>query len=254
MTDQTDSSPQIEGSSNYTPAEFTVAPEDQHYAQAILSQDVASLPGTFEIGEGVRLPKTVSIDGLPPHLREAARAKLKGVPANRLAEAEAGAIREVLRENSLTIRAKTGFAPSVDPYWSEWADITREANECLSEFDRLNEELSRVASWETIEEPGGEPRAKPVFAASPDRQRAIAARQRELLHRHDLLVSRDGAHGPEGQRRLNKALFDSVERRKAQAEQLEIREEAKALATKKLRDERVEQAAEAIAKSRRPTQ
>lgn len=253
MSDTASSAPDFGDASNYTPPSYAIADEDAGIADAILSQDVASLPGTFEVSEGVRLPDTVGIEGLPPQLRGLARAKVSGVPTERLADAEAAAVLEVLRENSLAIRSKTGFAPSVDPFFSELADVTRDHNDALAEYDRLNEELTRVARWEPEDGPEGKPTAKPVFAASEARRQAIAVRQRELLHRMRLLANEDGSHGPEAQRRLDKALFESVERRKAIAQEASEREEAKLLAAKKLRDERVERAAEAIAKHKRPT-
>lgn len=244
MTDNTAAAPashDVDGASNYTPPSYAIAPEDAAIAHAIVSQDPLALPSAHEITGNPKITPAITLNALPPHLREAAQGKI-GV---RVSEAEA--VQAVLRENALDIRSKGGFAASVDPFWHELATISREHNEALAEFDRLSAEVAGSVEYE--KDGDGQPKA--VIRLSEGRQRAIRVRQSELLHRLNLLADKDGKHGPEAELRLKKALHESVEKRKAAAAEIAIHTEAVALADKMLHDERVQAKAAALAKHKR---
>jgi hypothetical protein len=243
MTDDNDTDDtHVEGSTNYTPPSYAIDPADMDIANAILSQDPATLPGTGTVSKGFKFPPITSTDALPPHLRDAARAKMGANVSER------DAIIAVLRENAVEFRSKTGFAPTVDPFFHELANVTREFNDMLAEYNRMSDEIAASVTYEKDED--GNPKA--VIGLSAARQRAIKIRQQSLEHRMDLL-SKDGEHGIEAQRRLDKALHESVERRKAQAAQQAEHREVDARARQIARDERVEAKAKALSSRYRDT-
>jgi hypothetical protein len=86
-----------------------------------------------------------------------------------------------------------------------------------------------------------------VVGKSAARQEAIRVRQGELIYRAGLLIKPDGKPGSEGERRLKKAMLESVAQRKAGAAQVAEHREVEAMARQIARDERVKSKAQALA-------
>ena len=81
----------------------------------------------------------------------------------------------------------------------------------LTAFDRIAAAMTEVARYDVDEL--GKPR--PVYAMSETAQLHSRHRLAELSYRIGLLVTPEGGHGIEAQRRLDRALVASVEARKA---------------------------------------
>ena len=228
----------LDGAHDIEITSYDIDPADAHIADEITTMDPLSLPSAHEIIGNPRMPTEITLSALPPKLRAAAQAKM-GVRVS-----EAQAVQSVLRDNALDIRSRGGFAASVPPYWHEHGTLTREHNDLLARFDKLSGELAESVRYEK----GDDGKPKAVVGMSEARQRAITLQQRELLYRAGLLFDTDGRPGPEGQRRLDKALLDSVAQRKAQAAQIAEHKEADEMARKIARDERIAGRAEGLAK------
>lgn len=251
MSDETNTSPVATGASDYTPPSYEIDPADQHIADAILSQDPASLPGTMTATGPLEFAMPTKVEALPPHLRAKAEAKLQYVPDSKRVEAEAAAVAEVMRDNALDIRSKTGFAKSVDPVWNERADLVREYNSALNEFDRIAAQLTEVSHYEARPGPDGKSQPSPVYAVGAAARGPLVQRQAELLHKAALLFGADGTPGLEGKRRLDKALKDSVERRKGLQAALDDKREIEKRTAETLREERIQAAVAVRVRARR---
>ena len=218
---------EADGASDYNPKRYEVAPEDLHIAAEIAATDPMSLPSSARVKGAIKFPSVVPITALSPQMRASVETDLRGVPAERREAAERVAVQKVLRENGVLNRSRSGFDESVGPYWQEMAAVTSEYNSLLAEYDRLNEQMSEVAGWETEEGPDGKPVPKAVPVMSELALRSAASRQAELLYRMGLLANKDGSHGPEAKRRLAQAMVEEVAMRKERAMEAAALAEAK---------------------------
>ncbi|MFC0590269.1 hypothetical protein ACFFF7_12665 [Novosphingobium aquiterrae] len=250
MSDNTDASPVASGTASYTPPTYDIDPADQHIADAILSIDPADLPGISTSNEQANLSLPTSVAALPPMLRAAAEAKLQYIPQHKRAAAEAAAVAEVLRDNTLDIRSKTGFAGHVDEYWQERSRITREHDRAIDEIDRITAQLAEVARYETEVGPDGKSRPRPIFVMGEAARRTAIQRQADLLYKARLLFADNGGLGIEAQRRLDKALKTSVGLRKTQQAKLADMQEVEKRAEVALREKRIQAAVDARVRSR----
>jgi hypothetical protein len=246
MTDNTNTDAadlNVDGAHDIELASYDIADEDAHIVSEIAAMDPAALPSNHEIKGNPKITLATTLDALPPHLRGAAQAKM-GARVD-----EGQAVQAVLRENAMATRAKAGFDASVPQYWHERATLIGEYNRLLDQFDRLGKELTDSTTYEKGED--GQPKA--VVGMSEARQRAVSLQQRNLLYQAGLLFDADGTPGPEGQRRLHKAMFDSVQARKSAEAQLAESREIDARARQIAREDRIEAAAKQRAKRYKDT-
>lgn len=236
--------PAGEAATNYSPPSYEISAADAPHAQAVLGLDpFRDIASSCEIGEGVRFSALPSLDGLSPAMRA------EVVEAIRRGESEPEAIAKTLETNGRNVRALIGNGANSTPYHDELIDIAREVRSASQEFDRITAQMTEIVRHDTG--PTGE--AIPVYAMSGAAQRHAAARLAELNYKIGLLVTPEGGHGVEAQRRLDRALFDAVEARKAHTAQIEEHEEAQARAKQILREERINAKAEMFAKHKRVT-
>lgn len=250
MTDTTDT-PAVDGGAAFTVPDYRVAPEDEHHATAILSLDpFKDIASAGSVSGGVRLSSALpSLEALSPQMRSEVAHELQSLPAARRADGEAQAIAKVLENHGRKVRALIGNGQGSTPYHDTSIEIAGEVRAATREFDRIAASMTEVARYEVDEL--GKPR--PVYAMSDGAQFHARNRLAELSYRIGLLVTPEGNHGVEAQRRLDKALVEAVEARKAVTAQAEELREAEALAEKLNRDERIAALAKGIAKHKRTT-
>jgi hypothetical protein len=244
---------EVEGSSNYTPKSYDIAPEDAAMAHSIVTTDPLTLPSASKMSDTIKMPDVLPITALPPPLRAAAEADLLGVPPHMRESAERRAVQKVLSDNALRIRARAGFDESVGPYWQEFAAITSEYNSLMDEVARLDIEMAQVERWDTEFDERGNPQPKAVPVLSGLSLRHAQMRQHDLLYKAGLLAKEDGSLGSEAAGRMQRALHADVELQKAKRDQIEIDQAARKRAEEIVRDERVTKLADAYAKSKRPS-
>jgi len=228
---------------------YDIAPEDQQLANEIASFDpVYDTKGPTSFSGSVKLPETIKATGLPPHLRDPIIAQLKDVPESRRDALEQRLVHEALYENSLGLRIVCGPGEGANAFERAKFGLTFEIEETERELIRLGTELAEVIRWDNVtDERTGETKPVAVEKLQGERRAAVEA-QRQLLIR-----KLDSLNGLEGERRLAKAKFEAVEEVKALRAQLTEDKEARELADKLLRNERVEQRAKLYAKHKRTT-
>lgn len=239
-----------ESSSNWTPPEYTIDPSDQHIADEILSMDpITDVQGPVSVTGDVKFPEP-TLSALPPAMRDRIEAQLVMVPASQSEATTKELINKELRSNSAYVRSKGGVHPSSTPYHQEYASIARDFGEAAAEFNRISDRLVEVLRFDSVwDEEKGESVPVPVYAVSSAEQRkALVNRQAELNHRIKQLQNEDGSLGPEAQRRMQKALYDSVALRKAVAQQAADLKEIEERATLKEREAYIEQQSDIRAK------
>lgn len=235
------------GATNYVPTSYDIDPTDQQIADSILAIDpLNEITGSGSMSESIAVA-AVPYSALSPEMRAEVDKALEGVPPARRADAEQAAVLNVLKARTAHHRTLTGLGDGATEYHREMANIAAEHRQLAQEWNRVAKSMAEVLRHDTG--PDGKP--VPVYAMGPASQRNAANRLEEINYRLNLLMDADGRHGPEAQRRLAKALHQSVETQKAQAAQLAERREAEELADKINRDRRVAQMAEGIAKHRR---
>ena len=228
---------------------WDIAPEDQPLADQIASFDpVWDTKGPTSFSGSVKLPESIKATGLPPHLRDPIMAQLANVPVDRRDVEEQRLVSEALYQNSLGLRIAGGPGEGANTYQKAKFHLTFEIEEAEREFIRLTTELAEVERWDnTIDELTGE--AKPVAVERVRGQRRTAMEaQRQIASRR-----LDALQGTEGERRLQKALYEAVQERKSLQAQLDEDREARTRADELLREERVSERAALYAKHRRTT-
>lgn len=236
--------------SDFTADTFDIAPEDRALAAELMDfHPIRDVPSNASVVGSPRLPnKLPPLEGLPPEMRQRVSAQLASVPLAEREQKTEEFIRQALIDNSMMYRVRGGLGKGATPVQNEQADIAREVLELSQETARIHLQLAAVERWDNdIDPETGEPTPRAVERIRGQRRVAMENRLREIDHEIAL------KEGPEGQRRLAKALKESIEQRKAQDEQIAIEREAQELGTKMLRDERVQQRAESYAKHRRTT-
>lgn len=233
-------------SSNITLKDYSIAADDQHIADAITSMDpIYDVRGPISAEGDIKVPSQLSVNILPPELAEPIHAQLKAASPMERDALEQRLVIAALEENSLSVRLNAGIAGSNDPYWHEKYAVAREELSLTNEAQNLINDLSAVVRVETIfDDNGVKVGERPVPKLSPAEHDRAVRRLREV----DLALKALEVGGP---RRIAKALHESVEARKAAAEQQAMLAEAKALAKQMARTEHVEKMATAFAKSAR---
>ncbi|WP_057883084.1 hypothetical protein [Tsuneonella troitsensis] len=250
MTDTTNASGlEAETRSTYTPPSYDIAPEDKGIADSILAMDAFN-----DVPSGTSFPSELKLSSpkataLPPDLRQKVEADLQGIPFDQRAGKEAELVLKAIQSVRATTRRLVGNGPDALPYHSELLTIANEHADAEREADRIFKELGEVSRHDTVfNEATGKQEAVPVFAVQGDRRRAMEGRLKELAYKSSLLVAPDGKHGIEAQRRLAKALQDSVGILKRQQEDAAIHAEAKVQAAANERKRRVDGLADQLAR------
>ncbi|MCT2558418.1 hypothetical protein N0B51_05435 [Tsuneonella sp. YG55] len=233
----------------------TIAPQDQHFADAILAMDPMSLPNSnIQITPGLKLPE-LRVTGLPPGPeRTEIETALKALPPEQRATRESAMVEAALRKMLPAIRSLTGAGEGATPYHQEQCLIAGEYRELARRLDAVEAELDEVGSYRAERDPQtGEAVAIPVPLYQGDSRSSRLALKLDLERRMRVLVSPDGTPGVEAKRRLGEAMRESVVLAKQRAEQLRDSAEANRLAGEMLRKERIEAQAKAIASVHRNT-
>jgi len=191
-------------------------------------------------------PFEPTLGGLPPEMRARVEARLVDAsPASRQ-QLEARYIEEELLNNAVNVRVMGGLGPDATPVQREVFEIANEHRLMLDEHARLTRELEEVVRYDTRENPEtGEPEPVPVYRVQGDRQTAYEGRVRELERLMRVLNEIDKP------KRLAAACDKTRAQMQQVRDQLAERAEAKVVAEKMLREQRVQHIADGIVKSRR---
>lgn len=238
-----------------SPTSYAIDPEHQHHADAIRAMDPMQVPMPFEIPDGFAASLTLKPTALPPVMQNEIAAKLAALgplsPAVREAKQAELTVAAVRSQRSRLI-TKIGVGKDATPYHREMAGIAREVSDLHDEHTRLENELAHVVRHDTVIDPAtGEPKAVPVYAVMGTRARAYVERQRDLERQIRLLAGEGDGLGIEGQRRVSRAMHESVMARVELQRQVDEEAEAKALAETINRNHRVNARAESLARLRR---
>ncbi len=215
-------------------------PSDEQLAAEIVNFDpVYDVPSPVEKVGDVRLPEP-SLTALPPEAQDRIRAKLaKVTPGNRdLFEAQY--IRDELYAFSSYTRVKAGVGEGANAYQREFFALNAEVAQTSDELTRLSAEIDRKR---TIQDPAtGQTVELTDPYHGPDRLKALQAEFNNQLARLHAL------DGPEKERRLEKAKAKAVADRRAVLQQIADHKEIDRRAAEIVRNEKIENAAEARAK------
>lgn len=231
-----------------TTADYTLTPDEEALVAGIEDLDpIDSIPSpVVATGDTSRFAIVPPVTTLPPALQEYVRQQLVGIPQERLAEAERGAILVAMRKNALELRVKQGAGPGATPYARELLDISRAIYDLEREFDSITAKLAEVDRYETDTDPvTGAASPRPVYAVDGQSRRALEQRLAQITYEISL------KDGEEGRRRLAKAKKETAEFLKAQRDQLAEDAEARAMAEQMNREARIKAKAELYAKHNR---
>lgn len=238
--------------STYTPPSYDIAPDDKQIAEGILAMDAFD-----DVASGASFPSSLKLSSLkttalPPELRNKVEADLNDIAFDQRAGKEAELVAKAIRSVRGTTRRLIGNGPNALPYHSELLTIANEHEDAERESDRIFADLAEVSHHETtFNEVTGKQEAVPVFAVQGDRRRAMETRLKELAYKSSLLVDADGKHGIEAQRRLAKALQESVGVVKRQKQDAYELAEAKRRAVAHEQERRINERAEQFARHSR---
>lgn len=250
MTENTNASGmKAEARSTYTPPSYAIAPEDRAVADSILAMDPLR-----DVASPVSFPNELKLSGLkitalPPELRQSVADELQALPFDKRAGREPELVAKAIQSVRGITRQLTGNGPDALPYHSEMLTIANEYRDAQREADRIFDELGEVSHHDTVfNDATGKQEAVPIFAVQGVRRTAMETRLMELHYKCGLLMDKDGNHGIEAQRRLDKSLLESVAIVKRQKEDAEIHAEAKLQAAANERKRRIDERADQIAR------
>lgn len=237
-------------SDSFTVTDYTIAPEDQPIADAILNMDfVSDVPGPVSLDGGtLKVPDTLQVSMLPPDLQEQVKTELAKLPAHSRAEAEPTLVYAALRHNSMKVRIAGGVGAGATPFHREQASIEREIGDLNRQFVDISRKLAETRYIEVVTDPvtGATRRIETnELAVQGNSRKALETEQANLDYRLKQL------EGQEGDRRLKRALAESVAQHKALLAQREEAAEIDRRADEIARTERIEAAAKAKARFRR---
>ena len=235
--------------SNFSVPDYGLDPADIDLAREIENFDLigdTSGPVSLSRGSNFKLPETVPVSTLPPHLADPIKAELAKVGPERRAELEKTLVAQALTQNSMQLRIKMGPGSQADAYQREVFQQANEQQSLTDEAMQIEIELAKVTRWENVTDPvTGKVAPKAIESVTGDRRTRMQERLKEIDYHLGQL------RGREGKARLAKALKEAVDQKKAVQQQLAEDAEARELADKMLKEDRVRQRAEAYAKNRR---
>lgn len=253
MNDNTNASGlEAETRSTYTPPNYDIDPEDKELADSILSMDPFR-----EVASPVSYPSELKLSGLkitalPPEMQKSVSAELQGLPFDQRAGKESELVARAIHSVRGRTRQLTGNGPNTLPYHSEQLTIANEYRDAQQEADRIFNELAEVSHHDTVyNQATGKQEAVPVFAIQGNRRVAMEDRLKELHYKSGLLMDAEGKHGIEAQRRLAKALRESVGVLKRQQQDAYELAEAKRRAAANEQERRINEKADQFARHSR---
>lgn len=221
---------------------YDIDPADRSIADAILAEDpVSAVPGPFS-GLEEKLTVEPKLTSLPPALRDKVERQLAMVPPSRYTESEREFVEAALKEHSLTVRTQAGVAGTALPIHKARAEIAIQYRDLARRFDDITTKLVDVKDYKTVLDESGQRKPVPVYTFDGAARDALVREQEQINYHLKLL------EGPEGQRRLQKALKESVEvykaRQSALADEAEVQTRAEAI----VRESRIQRRAAVRAK------
>ena len=235
--------------SNFSIPDYGLDPADSALADEIVNFDPVadtSGPASMDDQGRVRFPANVPLTALPPHLADPIKAELATAAPEHREALERELVNKALTANSIQLRVQAGAGPHANAYQREVFLQAKERQSLDTEALKIETELAEVVRWEPVTDPRtGAVTQKPVEKVTGERRVRLQERLNEIGYHLAQLTGR------EGQARLSKALKEAVDQKKAIQQQLAEDAEARELADKMLRDERVNDRAKAYAKNRR---
>lgn len=251
MTDTTPASPILTRAEMVADATlFTdagIAPEDQHYADAILALDPMTVRNTnHEFPSSLRL-SPMKATALPPGpARAAVEAQLQALAPEDREAREPALVAHAIRGMLPDIRTSTGMGEGVPEFYREGAQISSEHRYLSQRLAAIDAELEEVSHYRVNSETG-EP--LPVLRYQGDARTAKTSERTEIARKMRVLINPEtGKAGVEGRRRLGEALRESVANAKRLAEQVAEAAEVKQMAHDMARTKRITAQAAALAR------
>ncbi len=243
--------------SDFTLPSYDIAPEDQARAQELLAAfnaDPLATPSPVKLtgGGAFKAPERFTLSILPPDKQGPIAAQLAQVPANVRADREHELVVEALKRNSTALRIKAGPGEGATPLEREQFAVAHDIDTLETEELAIRAELAEADRWVPVyDEITGQPVIDPatgqqmvrrIDRVQGDRRKALEARAEELAYRANLL------RGIEGDRRIQKALAQTIALEKQQRQQLADRAEVERMADEIAREKRIREQAETLAK------
>jgi hypothetical protein len=199
-------------------------------------------------GDAKIAPDRFTLTTLPPGpMRDQVEKQLAMQPPSNRSDAEHELVKRALEANGLDVRGRAGVGPNATPYHKEQATLASELRRLDEEYDQLTTDIAAVRGHETrFNEATGKSEAVPIPLYGEERRNAML--QRMLQIQHIAALKQPG--GIEYERRMAKALHDTVELRKAVAAQKAKLAKVEARATELVEKEEIERLARAKARMR----
>lgn len=232
-----------------------ITPELEPWAQKVLAIDpVRGVPGNVRDETSKRPAMNLKIDSLPPEMRPELYRQLElrpNMPPAERAQLESKLVEEAVRSKLPGIRAMTGVRSDALPYHREMAEIAGQVNHLQRLRADLQAAVDDIADLRKGEDPQtGELVAIPVYRMGEARRQAYEVQIADLTRQMSLLVKEDGSYGIEGAKRMRQALAVSAAQLKRAHEQREDEAEAQKRAANQIREARINERAELLAKMR----
>jgi hypothetical protein len=224
---------------NHEPTEPTDAELE---AQIVNFDPINDISGPVSVKGHIDLPAP-SLSALPPKMQQRIREKLASVtPGNRdIFEREF--IEQELRDNSYRLRVLAGAGEGANDYQREALSVVQDIFRLESEAETIKARLEEVRGHRTEVDPEtGEAKPVPIMAVGAEQRSALETRLTQIGHQLTML------EGPEGDRRRAEALARTKTQMKVNREALADEAEARRRAEAAVREERINQRAEAYSK------
>lgn len=234
-----------EGTSNYTPKSYDIAPEDADLAASLVNQDpLRDLAGPASSNAKLKLPDRVPLDWLSPTVKTKVQARMDEVPvSDRTPEREQAIMREELIDYDYAVKVWGGPGPDANAYQQERFLVEHDIYDTQRKLsERLTALQEIVRHDRKVDEATGEVFDEPVYRLRGDARSASEFEVSDLRSRLAQL------QGSEGQRRLQKAKWQAVQDAKKLQEEAAIDREAQELAKADVRAARVADRANAYRK------
>lgn len=234
-----------DGSSNYTPKSYDIAPEDAELAESLVNQHpVYDLPGNASTVGNVKLPSEFSRDMFSDEVRAQVDARINEIPVrDRTPQAEQAIMRQEAEKYAHAVRIWAGPGEGVNAYQQELHSVQYDIWEARSRLIEREAALSEIIRHDRKEDPAtGELYDEPVYRIKGDARLATEHEAADYRRRIALL------EGSEGQRRLDKAKYEAVEHAKKLRDEAAIDADAQQLAKSDARAARVADRAAAYRK------
>ena len=232
-----------------------ITPELEPWAQKVLAIDpIRGVPGNVRDDTTKRPPMNLKIEALPPEMQSELYRQLElrpNMPPAERAKLESKLVEEAVRQKLPGIRAMAGVRSDATPYHKEAAEIAGQVQQLQRLRADLQTAVDDIAELRKGEDPQtGELVAIPVYRLGEARRQAYTGQIADLTRQMSLLVMEDGSYGIEGAKRMRRALAVSAAQMKRAHEQCEDEAEAQKRAASQIREARINERAEQLAKMR----